>query len=86
VLALDGVRWRLRITKVEKLTGRAVSGLRLLESLFPPQVRLTGPEEFLRPLRGAEIAGKSLMIEGRLYMGDRTLFVAAIGEVSGRSQ
>jgi len=75
-------RWIFRIAKVENLTGRDLSALRLLQVLFPPHVHFVGPEEFVRPLQDPEVAGKRLRIEGLLYTADRVLLITAM-EVRG---
>jgi len=57
--------WLLRVGKVEDLTieekKRAVE-----EGILMRQVRFFGSDEALAPLRQADIAGKVLIIEGRL--------------------
>jgi hypothetical protein len=83
-VSIKGTKWLFRITKVEKLTGRAASELRILEGLFPPQLQLLGPEELLGPLQAPEITGKPLALEGRLYTGGRMLFLTAVEEVAGK--
>lgn len=77
-VSIEGMRWKFNVAKVEKLTGKEVGSLRLLQSIFPPQLRLTGPDELLRPLQDPQVAGKPLVIEGRLYVGDRMLFITAV--------
>jgi hypothetical protein len=84
-VSVKGTKWLFRITKVEKLTGRAASDLRILQSLFPPQLQVLGPEELLGPLQVPEIAGKPLALEGRLYTGGRMLFLTAMEEVTGKA-
>ena len=71
-------KWRFHITKVEKLTGRDPSGTRLLQSIFPPQLRLTGPAQLLSQLQDPQVEGKPLVIEGPLYVGDRMFFVTIV--------
>ncbi len=71
-------KWRLHLTKVEKLSGRDHSGTRLLQSIFPPHLRLTGPAHLLSMLQNPQAEGKPLTIEGHLYVGDRLFFVTII--------
>ena len=75
-------RWIFRLAKVENLTGRDLSALRLLQVLFPPHVHFIGLEEFVRPLQDPEVLGKRLRIEGLLYTADRVLLITAM-EVRG---
>jgi hypothetical protein len=72
-------KWILRLTKVETLAGRN-RGWAIIQDLFPPQVRFTGPENLIQRLQNPESEGKLLIIEGRLYIGDRRLFVTAVEE------
>lgn len=81
-VSVKGVQWLFRIAKIEKLTGRPATELRILESLFPPRLRFTGPAELLGPLQEPGVPGKLLAIEGRFYTGDRMLFVTAVHEVA----
>jgi hypothetical protein len=75
-------KWRFLITKVEKLSGRDPSGTRLLESIFPPQLRLTGPAPLLSLLQDPQVEGKPLIVEGHLYIGDRMFFVTIVNTQS----
>ena len=77
-VSVEETRWRFNVAKVEKLTGKEVGSLRLLQAIFPPQLRLIGPDELLRPLQDPQVAGKPLVIEGLLYIGDRMLFITDV--------
>lgn len=78
---IKGQKWIFRLAKVETLTGRN-RGWAILQDLFPPQVRFIGPEDLIRLLQKPEITGKLLIIEGRLYTGDRMLFITAVEEAA----
>jgi hypothetical protein len=69
--------WQLRIKEIKTLTGLS-NGWSLLNDLFPPKLHFIGPEDLLTPLRQEEIAGKLLILEGRLYVGDHQLYVTAV--------
>ncbi|MGE0824891.1 MAG: hypothetical protein AB7G75_16800 [Candidatus Binatia bacterium] len=77
-VSIKGKRWWFRIAKIEKLTGRHSSGTRLLQSLFPRFLHLTGPEHLLNTLQDPQIEGQPLTLEGRLYVGEHMLFVTLI--------
>ena len=77
-VSIKETKWQMRIDRVEKLTGRDPSGTRLLESIFPPQLRFTGPEHLLNVLRDPQIEGTVMTIEGRLYIGERMFLVTSI--------
>lgn len=77
-VSIKGTTRLLRVTQVEKLTGRSPDGWRLLGDLFPPQLRCVGPDESLRVLQSPETIGKPLVIEGRLYSGERMLLITSV--------
>jgi hypothetical protein len=77
-VSIKETKWRFHITKVEKLSGRDPSGTRLLESIFPPHLRLTGPAHLLSRLQDPQVEGKPLTLEGRLYVGERMFFVTIV--------
>lgn len=68
------------VKRLEKLTGRPTTDLRLLGSLFPPVLRFLGPPAVLNPLRQANTVGKSFVLEGRLYPGDNMLLLLTVTE------
>ena len=79
-VSIKETKWRFRIAKVEKLSGRDPSGTRLLESLFPRHLRFTGPEHLLNTLRDPRIEGMLVTVEGHLYVGERMFLLLHITE------
>jgi len=71
-------KWKLRIREIKALTATTNSGWGLLKDLFPPRLRLVGPQELLAPLQQSDIPGKPFVLEGRLYIGDHMLYVTAV--------
>jgi hypothetical protein len=71
--------WAFKLTDVKTLSGTDY-GAMLLNKLFPREVRFMGPEDVLRSIEEEAAAGKSLVVEGRLYIADRNFFVTAQGE------
>jgi len=71
-------KWKLRIREIKALTATTHSGWGLLKDLFPPHLRLVGPQDLLAPLQESDIAGKPFILEGRLYVGDHMLYVTAV--------
>src|SRR5262245_25048723 len=63
-------KWRMRIREIKALTATSQSGWSLLNDLFPPHLRLTGPDELMVTLQRENIVGRPLILEGRLYVGD----------------
>lgn len=85
-VSIQGKEWLFRIAKVEKLTGSSPDGWRLLRGLFPSQVRFVGPEALLRSLQDPELEGIPLIIEGRLYVGNRILQITTVEEAAAERQ
>jgi len=85
-VSIQGKKRLFRIANVEKLTGMDPNGWRLLQDLFPSDLRLIGPEALLSPLLHPESEGKTLTIEGNLYSGDRMFVVTAVREPPKPSQ
>ncbi len=81
-VSIKETKWRFRIAKVEKLSGRDPSGTRLLESIFPRQLHFTGPPHLLNLLRDPQIEGTLMTIEGRLYVGEHMFLLISITESS----
>lgn len=81
-MSIKETKWRFRIAKVEKLSGRDPSGTRLLESLFPRHLHITGPAHLLDRLRDPQIAGTVLTLEGHLYVGEHMFLLSTITESS----
>jgi hypothetical protein len=73
--------WLFRLDNVETLTGMN-RGWMILNDIFPPELRFTGPENLLRLLQDAESTGKPITVEGRLYIGDRMFVVTGAEEVA----
>jgi len=74
-------KWIFKLAKVQVLTGSG-RGWAILQDLFPPQVRFFGPGDLIQLLQKPESEGKLLIIEGRLYTGDRRLWLTAVKEVA----
>ena len=81
-VSIKGTKWQMRINRIEKLTGRDPSGTRLLESIFPRQLRFTGPEHLLNVLSDPQNEGTLMTIEGRLYVGERMFLVISVTDSS----
>jgi hypothetical protein len=81
-VSIKETKWRFHIAQVEKLSGRDPSGTRLLESIFPPHLRLTGSDQLLSRLQDPQVEGKPLTLEGRLYVGERMFLLIKITEGS----
>lgn len=68
------------VKKMEKVTGKPTTDLRLLESLFPPTLRLVGPAALLDSLQQSDALGKFFVLEGRFYADDKMLLLLSAEE------
>jgi hypothetical protein len=78
---MNGQEWVFKLTDVQTLSGSNY-GAMILNKLFPREVRLRGPDTLLDPIQTAAAAGKPLVVEGRLYVANRTLVVTEQGPPS----
>jgi hypothetical protein len=81
---VQGHPWLLRIGKVEDLTAQAREQA-AKDDVLLRQVRFHGPEEFISKLQNPEIAGKVVVIEGRLDTREKRFLVTGVQE-SGKTQ
>jgi hypothetical protein len=70
--------WAFKVTDVKTLSGTDY-GPMILNQLFPREVRFEGPDTVIAPIQTAAAAGKPLVVEGRLYVADRSLMVTEQG-------
>ena len=70
--------WAFKLTDVKTLSGTDY-GAMILNKLFPREVRFKGPDTIIHPIQNAAAAGKPLVVEGRLYVADRTFLVTEQG-------
>jgi hypothetical protein len=78
IVSCRGKKWRMRIREIKALTATTAQGWSLFKDLFPPRLRLTGPDDVLAPLQQDDIAGRPLVLEGRLYIGNHLLYLTAV--------
>lgn len=71
-------KWRLRIREIKALTATTNHGWGLLKDLFPPRLRFVGPDNLIAQLQQDDIAGKPLILEGRLYVGSHLLYLTTV--------
>ena len=70
--------WIFKLTDVETLSGTNY-GPMILNRLFPREVHFKGPDTIIQPIQNAAGTGRPLVVEGRLYIGDRILMVTDEG-------
>lgn len=75
---VKGKTWQLRLREIKSLTNTTKTGWSLLNDLFPPKLHFIGADDLLTPLTENAIVGKTVEIQGRLYVGDHQLFVSSV--------
>ena len=83
-IRVHDTEWQFWLTDVQALSGMNY-GWMILSDIFPPELRLAGPADLLRPLQNPAIAGKPLTVEGRLYTANRKLLVTAVEKLTEQS-
>jgi hypothetical protein len=76
-LSLDPKKWLFQVSRVDVLSGMD-PGISLLDSIFPPELRLMGESTILAPLEQPTLVGKTITLEGSLYIGDRSYNVTTV--------
>lgn len=71
--------WLLQLEYVETWND-ATRSWSVLNDFFPTELHLTGPEDFLGPLRQPEMTGKRITIAGRFSAADQVLAVTGAAE------
>ena len=84
-LTLDSKKWLFQVNRVDIMSGMD-PGTSLLDRIFPPELRLMGNPTILAPLNEPATVGKTITLEGLLYIGDRNYDVASISVAGETSQ
>ena len=71
-------KWLFQVNRVDTLTGTD-PGVLLLSEIFPPELRITGSTHDMAVLEQPTVAGKTITLQGFLYIADRNF---SVGEVS----
>ena len=74
----DKQQWLFRVNRVDTLTGTD-PGLMLLSEIFPPELHIRGSTNNMAVLEEPTVAGKTVTLQGFLYIADRNFYV---GDVS----
>jgi hypothetical protein len=69
--------WVFNIYKAKDLSG-SLTDFQILNKIFPRILTLRGPGEVLANLEKPEIAGKTIIISGRLYSKERFMMVDTV--------
>jgi hypothetical protein len=78
-------KWLYNVTRVDTVTGTD-PGMMLLSRIFPPQLQVSGSPKILGPLETSAAAGKTVTLEGFLYIGDRLFFPGTVTVAASPAQ
>ena len=78
VTIADKQKWLFSVNRVDTVTGTD-PGVMLLSEIFPPELRIMGSTHDMAVLEQPTVAGKTITLQGFLYIADRNFYV---GEVS----
>src|SRR5262245_56934106 len=84
-LTLETKKWLFQVSRVDNLSGMD-PGTSLLDRILPPELRLRGEPTILAPLEQPVVLGKTLTLEGSLYIGDRNYNVTTVSVAAGTPQ
>ena len=71
-------KWLFKVDRVDTVTGTD-PGLMLLSEIFPPELHIRGSTNNMAVLEEPTVAGKTVTLQGFLYIADRSFYV---GDVS----
>ena len=71
-------KWLCKVDRVDTVTGTD-PGLMLLSEIFPPELHIRGSTNNMAVLEEPTVAGKTVTLQGFLYIADRNFYV---GDVS----
>ena len=73
----DKQQWLFRVNRVDTATNTN-PGVMLLSEIFPPQLRIVGSPHDLAVLEQPTVAGKTVTLQGFLYIADRNFYVGDV--------
>jgi hypothetical protein len=84
-LTIDTKKWLFQVNRIDIIAGMD-PGTSLLDSIFPPELRLMGARTTLALLEQSDTVGKTISLEGILYIGDRNYEVTTVNGAAGTPQ
>lgn len=76
-ISIGQTQWVFQLEEVEALSG-SIPGSMILAQVSPRQLHLVGPTRLMQQLQDPAIAGKFIVVEGRLYISSRRLLVTNV--------
>ena len=81
----DKQQWLFRVNRVDTATGTN-PGVMLLSEIFPPKLRLMGSTSNMALLAQPTVAGKTVTLQGFLYIADRNFYVGDVSVAATTAQ
>ncbi len=85
VTIADKQKWLFSVKRVDTLTGTD-PGVMLLSEIFPPELHLRGSTPDLAVLEEPDLAGKTVTLQGFLYIADRNFYVGDVSVAAETAQ
>jgi len=85
VTIADKQQWLFRVNRVDTVTGTN-PGMMLLSEIFPPKLRIMGSTSNMAVLEEPTVVGKTITLEGFLYIADRNFYVGDVSVAAIRAQ
>ena len=85
VIIADKQQWLFRVNRVDTVTGTD-PGVMLLSEIFPPELRIMGSTPDMAVLEQPTVAGKTITLQGFLYIADRNFYVGDVSVAAETAQ
>jgi hypothetical protein len=73
----DKQQWLFKVNRVDTVS-ETNPGVMLLSEIFPPQLRIMGSTSNMAVLEQPTVAGKTVTLQGFLYIADRNFYVGDV--------
>jgi hypothetical protein len=73
----DKQQWLFKVTRVDTLPDTA-AGVMILNEIFPPDLHIVGSTHDMALLEEPTVAGKTVTLQGFLYIADRNFYVGGV--------
>ena len=78
-------KWLFQVNRVDTVTGTD-PGVMLLSEIFPPELHLTGSTHDMAVLEQPTVAGKTVTLQGFLYIAERNFYVGDVSVAAEAAQ
>ena len=85
VTIADKQKWLFKVDRVDTVTGTD-PGLMLLSEIFPPELYIRGSTNNMALLEEPTVAGKTVTLQGFLYIADRNFYVGDVSVAAETAQ